>query len=263
MVLLYIITVTFMLVTGEFSCFPSGITYTVLWARQKSLSSLTLTVLTTHAHLPISPWSFRSNSAYLSVDWKKQVTFYLVSKNNTNLQSINTQNRQQHLTVAASRGQACDNCGSEGNNREEVWKVLHFSVSLIVMRPISQRMAGYICKRGQLVPDLIPIFFARLCQFQRISSLILCCFNLTMRLLLEWTHWKCNGVTVRGGWWEGEGYNGPLWTQTQPVQPRAEWVCVKQSWQERSFIEMHWCCLNVTYNFHCLNHHLSKWFFFG
>lgn len=82
-----------------------------------------------------------------------------------------------------------------------------------------------------------------------------------MRLLLEWMHWKCNGVTVRGGWWEGEGYNGPLWTQTQPVHPRAEWVRVKQSWQERSSVEMHWRCLNITRNFHWITISLNGFLF--
>lgn len=91
-------------------------------------------------------------------------------------------------------------------------------------------------------------------------SLNLSRFILTMRLLSERTHWQCNRVTVRGGWWEGEGYNGPLWTQTQLVHPWAQWVRVKQSWQERSSVEMHWRFLNATQNFHWLNRSLSKCF---
>lgn len=88
---------------------------------------------------------------------QKQVTFLIGQQEQCKCtKHKRTHNRQQHPTVAASRGQACDSCGSEGNNREEVWKALHFSVFLIVMRPISQRMSSYICKWGQLVPDLNP-----------------------------------------------------------------------------------------------------------
>ncbi len=154
-------TMTFKLVTGEFSCFPSvkcGITYTVSMTKEPFPNiTQSLNYICTHTYRYPPDHSGQTQHIYLWIG-KKKSEILIVQKEQM---KQFTHSRQQHLTVAASGGQACDSCGSEGNNREDNWKTQHF---LSKMRPISQRMAGYICKWGQLVPDLnpCPIWFCKI-----------------------------------------------------------------------------------------------------
>lgn len=109
------------------------------WAWQKSPSPITLKVLTTYAHtLTDIPLIIQVKLSIficgLGKKTKKQSEILIVQQEQM---KQFTHSRQQHLTLAASRGQACDSCGSEGNNREDIWKTQHF---LSEMRSISQRI---------------------------------------------------------------------------------------------------------------------------
>lgn len=117
-----------------------------------------------HTHLPISPWSFRSNSAYLSVDCKNR--WYFISQTRTRtIETIQTHThkhkRQQHQWQHLEVKHVTAVVQRETTQRTfEIPSIsLFFSpLSLFLIRNETYftKDGWYICKWGHLVPDLNP-----------------------------------------------------------------------------------------------------------